>query len=154
MLDEILIHRFFSPVAGWLHYRFGVSQWRLSIECLNGNIVFYLAGIALTIASKGMSDGIFVEMLRGVGWLLIMDFARRVAYRQAASSTGVQTARLGEWFVRLVLTAMVPISFLYMQGLASFCFTVSLLLLVAHLYFKASDTPPPERGRRLATIRA
>ena len=63
MLDEILIQRFFSPLAGWLHHRFGCSQWRVSIECLNGNIVFYLAGIALAIAGKGLNDGIFVDLL-------------------------------------------------------------------------------------------
>ena len=43
MLDHILIDRFFSPVAGWLHHRFGVNPWRLSLECLNGNAAFYLA---------------------------------------------------------------------------------------------------------------
>src|SRR3954471_14608949 len=113
MLDDILIHNFYSPIAGWLNQRFGVNQWRLSMECLNGNIAFYLAGIAFSIAGKGMNDGIFIDLLRGVGWLLIMDFARRVARRQAASTMGVQSARFGEWLVRLMLACMLPVSLLF-----------------------------------------
>jgi len=148
MLDDVLIHHFYSPIAGWIHHRFGVTQWRLSMECLNGNVAFYLAGIAFSIAGKGMSDGIFIELLRGAGWLVIMDFARRLARRQEASSMGVQSARFGEWLVRLVLTAMLPVSLLAVKGWASFCFTTSLLFLISHLYFKASDTPPPRpRGK-------
>ncbi|HJQ17223.1 MAG TPA: hypothetical protein VJ859_09495 [Allosphingosinicella sp.] len=154
MIDEILIDRFFSPLAGGLHHRFGLSQWRLSLECLNGNIVFYLAGIALSIAGKGMQDGIFADMLRAMVWLWIMDFARRVAHRQAASSIGVQSARMGEWMVRLILVAMMPLSLLYVRGMAGLCFFTSLILLIAHLYFKASDTPPPQWRRKSALARS
>jgi hypothetical protein len=149
MFDQVLIDRVFSPLAGWLHHRFGVSQWRLSLECLNGNVAFYLVGIALSIAGKGMNDGIFIDLLRGAGWLLIVDFARRVALRQAASSIGVQSARMGEWLIRIVLIAAVPLSLLTVRGVTSLCFTISLLFLVLHLYFKASDTPPPEPRRKL-----
>jgi hypothetical protein len=154
MIDHILIDRIYSPLAGWIHHHFGISQWRLSIECLNGNIVFYLAGIAFTIAAKGPEDGIFIDLLKGVGWLLIMDFARRVAHRQAGSSLGMQSARLGEWLLRLILVGMLPVSLLYVKGGASFCFTLSLLFLISHLYFKASDTPPPKSLRKLAYLRA
>jgi hypothetical protein len=154
MIDDILIDRIYSPLAGWVQHRFGVNQWRLSIECLNGNIVFYLAGVAFTIAGKGSDDGIFIDLLKGVGWLLIMDFARRVAYRQACSSIGVQSARIGEWLLRLILVVMLPVSLIYVKGGASLCFTVSLLLLISHLYFKASDTPPPKLLRKLAYLRA
>jgi hypothetical protein len=154
MIDDILINRIYSPLAGWVQHRFGLSQWRLSLECLNGNIAFYLAGIAFTIAGKGAMDGIFIDLLKGVGWLLIMDFARRAAYRQAASSIGVQSARMGEWLLRLILVGMLPVSLLHVRGGASFCFTVSLLFLISHLYFKASDTPPPKSLRRLVYLRA
>jgi len=154
MVDDILINRIYSPLAGWVQHRFGVNQWRLSIECLNGNIAFYLAGIAFTIAAKGLNDGIFIDLLKGVGWLLIMDFARRAACRQACSSMGVQSARLGEWLLRLILVTMLPVSLLHVKGGASLCFTVSLMLLISHLYFKASDTPPPKSLRRLAYLRA
>jgi hypothetical protein len=154
MIDEILIARFFSPVAGWFESHFGISKWRLSIECLNGNIAFYLAGIALTIAAKGMNDGIFIDLLKGLMWLLIMDFARRVTYRQAASSLGVQTARMREWSLRVILTAMLPLSLLHAKGLAGVCFSFSLLFLVLHLYFKASDAPPPQVRRKLAFARS
>jgi hypothetical protein len=92
--------------------------------------------------------------LKGVGWLLIMDFARRVAHRQAGSSLGMQSARLGEWLLRLILVGMLPVSLLYVKGGASFCFTLSLLFLISHLYFKASDTPPPKSLRKLAYLRA
>src|SRR5262245_6600398 len=126
MLDHILIDRVFSPAAGWLQNRFGINQWRLSLECLNGNVVFYLAGIALSIAGKGMNDAIFIDLLRAAGWLLIVDFARRVALRQASSSIGVQSARMGEWLIRIVLVATFPLSLLHMKGLSSFCFTASL----------------------------
>ena len=150
MFDQILIDRLFSPLAGWLQHRFGVNQWRVSLECLNGNVAFYLAGIALSIAGKGLNDGIFVDLLRGVGWLLIVDFA----LRQAASSIGVQSARIGEWLIRVILVASFPVSLLTMHGVTNLCFTVSLLFLVLHLYFKASDTPPPEPKGRLAVARA
>jgi hypothetical protein len=154
MVDQILIDRFFSPAAGWLQHRFGVSQWRASLECLNGNAAFYLAGIALSIAGKGLNDGIFIDLLRGTGWLLIVDFARRVALRQSASSIGVQSARMGEWLIRTILVATIPFSLLTVRGATSLCFTMSLLFLVLHLYFKASDTPPPEPQRKLMLARS
>jgi hypothetical protein len=153
MLDQILIDRFFSPVTGWLRHRLGVCQWRVSLECLNGNVAFYLAGIALSIAGKGMADGIFIDLLKGAAWLLIVDFARRVALRQSSSSIGVQSARMGEWLIRLVLVLMLPLSMINVRGLTSLCFTLSLLFLVLHLYFKASDTPPPEPRRKLGLAR-
>ena len=74
--------------------------------------------------------------------------------RQASSSIGVQTARFGEWLIRLILIVMVPFSLISMRGIPSLCFTVSLLLLVLHLYFKASDTPPPEPKRALLPARS
>lgn len=149
-LDQIVIDRVFSPAAGWAQHRLGVSQWRLSIECLNGNIAFYLAAVALTVARKGLVDGIFVDLLAASAWLLIMDFVRRLAQRQSGSSLGVQTARMREWMFRVLLLAMLPLSLCYVRGPSSFCYTAALALLVAHLYFKASDTPPPEQRRKLA----
>jgi hypothetical protein len=154
MLDDILIHRLFSPAAGWLQHRLGLNQWRVSMECLHGNVMFYLAGVALSIAGKGVGDAIFVDLLKGAGWLLVADFARRVAMRQASSTIGVQSARMGEWLIRLILLVMVPLSLVYVRGLISFCFTASLVLLVMHLYFKASDSPPPEPRRKLARARS
>lgn len=150
MIDDILISRIFSPLAGWLQHRFGVSQWRVSLECLNGNVAFYLAGIAFTIAGKGMNDGIFTDLLKGLAWLLIMDFARRTAMRQASSSLGIQTARMREWSLRLILICMFPMSAIYIKGWASLSFTVSLAFLILHLYFKACDAPPPQPRRKLA----
>ncbi len=94
MLDDILIHRLFSPLAGWLQHRFGLDQWRASMECLHGNVAFYLAGVALSVAGKGLGDAIFLDLLKGSGWLLVADFARRVAMRQSASTIGVQSARM------------------------------------------------------------
>ena len=152
-VDDALIEKVYSPLAGRLRHGFGLCQWRVAIECLNGNIVFYLAGLAFTIAGKGMNDGIFVDLLKGLLWLLITDFVRRVTYRQAASSMGVQTARMREWFVRLVLTAMFPLSLFYIREWANLCYTLSLLFLIAHLYFKASDLPPPQPKGKLAWAR-
>ena len=154
MIDDFLIDRFFSPLAGWLEHRLGVNQWRVSIECLNGSIAFYLAGIAFSIAGKGMADGIFVDMIKGLVWLLIMDFARRVTYRQAGSSIGVQSARLGEWAIRVILVGMLPITLLSVRNWTGLCFEIAWVLLVAHLYFKASDSPPPTPRRKLAHARA
>jgi hypothetical protein len=101
-----------------------------------------------------MNDAIFLDLLRAAGWLLIVDFARRVALRQASSSIGVQSARMGEWLIRIVLLATFPLSVLHMKGFTNFCFTASLLFLVLHLYFKASDTPPPAPKQRLAPARS
>jgi hypothetical protein len=153
-IDDILITRVFSPLTGWMQHRFGVSQWRLSLVCLDGNIAFYLAGVAFTIAGKGMADGIFADLLAAFAWLGAMTFVRNVAYRQAGSSMGVQTARLGEWLFRTVLTTALPLSLMHVTGLSGLCFSVSLLFLIAHLYFKASDTPPPQATRKLAYSRA
>ena len=47
-----------------------------------------LAGVALTIASKGMTDAIFADLLAAFAWLMVMDWIRRAAYRQAGSSLG------------------------------------------------------------------
>jgi hypothetical protein len=153
-IDDILIERVASPLTGWLQHRLGVSQWRASIECLNGSIVFYVAAVALEIAAKGPYDGIFMTMLRALVWLLIMDAVRRVAYRQAASSVGTRTARVREWAFRLVLVAMLPISLIHVQAWDNLCYSAALLLLTGHLYFKASDAPPPQPKGKLAHSRA
>lgn len=149
-IDNLLIERLYSPLSGWAQANLGINQWRLAIECLNGNIAFYLAGLAFSIATKGANDGIFADLLRALLWLLIMDFVRRRTLRQAASSMGVQTARMGEWLFRIILIAIVPISVWHVKGWDSLCYTISLLFLVSHLYFKASDMPPPEPRGKLA----
>ena len=147
-IDDLLIERVSSPVTGWMQHRLGISQWRASIESLNGSTLFYIAAVALEIAGKGPYDGIFVTLLRALVWLLILDGVRRVAYRQAASSVGVRTARVREWLFRTILVAVLPLSLFYADGWNNLCYSASLTLLICHLYFKASDAPPPEpRGR-------
>jgi hypothetical protein len=152
-LDETLIQCFFSPVAGWAEHRLGVGQWRLAIESLNGHLAFYLAGLAFTIGGKGADDGIFTNLVVGLAWLLLMDGVRRVANRQAGSSIGIQTARLREWHFRLIVLAMLPVSLCYVKAVSNLCYTLSLFLLLCHLYFKACDAPPPQGRRKLAFSR-
>jgi hypothetical protein len=82
-----------------------------------------------------------------------MEALRRVACRQAGSSLGVQTARLREWHFRLILLVSLPISVSRVHEAASACYSVSLFLLLCHLYFKACDAPPPQGRRRLAFSR-
>ena len=149
-IDDILIGRVFSPLAGWLEHRLGLPKWPVAIECLNGHVALYVAGVAFSIAGKGAADGIFVNLLAALAWLTIMDRVRRAALRQAGSSLGVQTARLGERHFRYIFLIMLPVSLCYVKGWSSGCYTASLALLLAHLYFKACDTPPPERKSRLA----
>ncbi len=153
-IDDRVIERVFSPVSGWLRHRLGIDQWRVALECLNGHLAFYLAGVALTIAASAPQAPIFADMLSAFVWLWIMDRVRIHARRQAASSMGVQSARLGEWLLRAILLLALPVSLCFAGSLASLCYTLSLMFLTAHLYFKAADTPPPERGRRLALGRA
>jgi hypothetical protein len=152
--DTAIIEKVFTPVTGWVNARFGVDQWRLAIECLNGTIAFYLAGVALTIAGKGMDDGIFVDLLSATVWLMVMDWIRKTALRQAGSSLGRQTARMRESIFRHLLIGLVPLSLYYAEGLNDLCHTVSLLFFIAHLYFKSCDTPPPQRRTKLAYSRA
>ena len=149
-IDDLLIDRLSSPLAGWLQHRLDLAPWRASIECLNGSVVVYVAAVALQLAGTGPYDGTFVIMLRALLWLLVLDAVRRVAYRQAASSVGTRTARVREWLFRIVLAAMLPVSLCFADGLDNWLYSASLLLLVGHLYFKASDAPPPEPKGRLA----
>jgi hypothetical protein len=148
--DDLLIEKIASPLCGWLHHRLGIGQWRASLECLNGSIACYVAAVAFEIAGKGPQDGIFATMLRALVWLLVMDFVRRLAQRQAASSVGTRTARVREWLFRLVLAAMLPVSLCYVAGWTNLLYSASLLLLVGHLYLKASDAPPPQPRGKLA----
>ena len=152
-VDEVLIHKVYSPLAGHLRHRFGLCQWRIAIECLNGSIAFYLSAVALEIAAKGVRDGIFVTLLRALVWLLIMDWVRRVARRQAASSAGTGSARLREWLFRIILVGVLPLSLWRIAGWSSALYTASLAMLICHLYFKAADTPPPMGKRKLAFAR-
>jgi hypothetical protein len=149
-IDDALIERVFSPLSGWLEHRLGIARWRAAIECLNGHLAFYLGGVALGIARKGPEDAIFADLLSGLFWLGLMEGVRRAALRQAGSSMGVQSARLGEWHFRAILLLMLPASLLYVRDAGSACYTASLAFLLAHLYLKASDTPPPRRTSRLA----
>lgn len=149
-IDDLLIGRLFSPLAGWLHHRLGLGQWRMAIECLNGHVACYLAAVAFAIAGKGAGDGIFVDLLAALVWLGIMETVRRRALRQAGSSLGVQTARLGEWHFRAILFVMLPASLRYVEGWSSGFYAASLALLLAHFCFKACDVPPPERTHSLA----
>jgi hypothetical protein len=152
--DTVLIEKVYTPLTGWVNARFGVDQWRLAIECLNGTVAFYLAGVALTIASKGMSDGIFADLLAACVWLLVMDWIRKAAHRQAASSLGRQTARMRESIFRHILVGILPLSVYYIQGLDNLCHTISLVFFISHLYFKSCDTPPPQRRMQFAYSRA
>ena len=149
-IDDLALTKFFSPLAGWVEHRLGLSQWRVSLECLNGHVAFYLGGLALSIGGKGANDGIFADLLVALAWLLLMEGARRVACRQAGSSLGVQTARMREWLFRVILLVSLPISVARIDELANAFYSLSLLLLVCHLYFKACDSPPPRGRRRLA----
>lgn len=153
-LDDLLIDRIFSPLAGRLQRGLGLCPRTAALECLNGSIVFYLAGTALEIAAKGPADGIFATMLRALLWLMIFDGLRRIGLRQAASPVGVRTARAREWIFRLALAAMLPISLCFALGWPNLAYSASLLLLTCHLYLKASDAPPPEPRGRLAPGRA
>ncbi|MEA3015823.1 MAG: hypothetical protein QOI38_545 [Sphingomonadales bacterium] len=146
----MLIGKLFSPLADWLEDRLGLGHWRAALECLNGHIACYLAGTAFAIAGKGMRDGIFADLLAAAVWLGIMEVVRRAALRQASSPLGVQTARLGEWHFRAIVLLMLPFSLCHVEGWASGFYAASLALLLAHLYFKACDTPPPERKPGLA----
>ena len=152
-IDDLAIARIFSPAAGWAEHRLGVSQWRVALECLNGHVAFYLAGLAFSLTGKGMTDGIFANLLVALAWLLLMEAVRRVAYRQAGSSLGVQTARMREWLFRIVLLVSLPISVARIEAVANAFYSVSLFLLLCHLYFKACDAPPPQGRRRLAPSR-
>ena len=149
-IDTKLIEGWFAPAAGWLHRNLGIDQWRAAMECVNGATAFYLAGVAFTIARKGPEDAIFLDLLTAMLWLGVMEIARRTARRQAGSSLGTQSARLSEWIFRTVLVALIPLSLVSIEGLDDFCHFVALQCLVAHLYFKACDIPPPEPRRRLA----
>jgi hypothetical protein len=152
-IDDLALGKIFAPLAGWAEHRLGISQWRVALECLNGHLAFYMGGLALSIGGKGMSDGIFTHMLVALAWLLLMEGARRVACRQAGSSLGVQTARTREWLFRVILLVSLPISIARADELANAFYSVSLFLLVCHLYFKACDAPPPQGRRRLAFSR-
>jgi hypothetical protein len=151
--DTAIIEKVYTPVTGWVNSRFGVDQWRLAIECLNGTIAFYLAGVALTIASKGMGDAIFTDLIAAFVWLMVMEFIRKAAYRQASSSLGRQTARMRESIFRHILVGIVPLSLYYCEGVDDLCHTISLLFFISHLYFKSCDTPPPQRKVQFAYSR-
>jgi hypothetical protein len=62
----------------------------------------------------------------------------------------VQTARMREWHFRLILLISLPVSVSRITELSSACYSVSLLLLLCHLYFKACDAPPPQSRRSFA----
>jgi hypothetical protein len=153
-IDDLLIEKVTSPLAGWLQHRLDLAPWRVSFECLNGSVLFYVGAVALQIAGTGPYDGVFAIMLRALVWLLVLEAVRKHAYRQAASSVGTRTARVREWMFRIVFAAMLPISLCYADGLDNLLYSASLLLLVGHLYFKASDAPPPQPKGRLAFDRA
>jgi hypothetical protein len=152
--DTALIEKVYSPITGWMNAHFGLDQWRLAGQCLNGTAACYLAGLALTIAGKSMGDGIFTDLVVAFAWLIGIDWLRRALYRQAASSLGRQTARMRESIFRHILVGLLPLSFYYAQGPNDLCHTLSLVFFISHLYFKSCDSPPPRRRHQLAWTRA
>lgn len=153
-IDNLLIEKLFSPFAGWLRDRLGIGQWRAALQCLDGSLVFYLGAVALELTGKGITDPIFITLLRALIWLLILDAVRRVACRQAASSVGVHTARAREWIFRAILVIALPFSAARAESFHGVLYSASLLLLIAHLYLKAADIPPPAIRGRFAYSRA
>jgi hypothetical protein len=151
-IDQFVLEKLIAPVAGWLSHKLGLGQWRMSLECLNGHLAFYLAGTALTIGHEVRSGPVYPVMLAALAWLLLMQAVRHMALRQAGSSIGVQTARMAEWHIRTILVLALPFTASGVSDLGSACYAIALGLLAAHFYFKACDTPPPEqrRERRLA----
>jgi hypothetical protein len=152
-LDDLALSKLFAPIAGLAEHRLGLGRWHLALECLNGHLAFYLAGLAFGIAGKGADDGIFADVLIALAWLALIEVVRGVARRQASSSLGVQSARMGEWHFRLILLASLPVSVVAVKDIGNACYTVSLFLLLCHLAFKACDAPPPQRRRQLAFSR-
>jgi hypothetical protein len=151
-IDQLVLEKLIAPVAGWLTHRLGLDQWRMAIECLNGHLVFYLAGTALTIGQGVRSGPVYPVMIGALAWLLLMQAIRHMALRQASSSLGVQTARMAEWHIRTILVLALPFMVVNVRDLGSACYTIALALLGGHFYFKACDVPPPQerRERRLA----
>lgn len=148
--DQLLIDKVFSPACGRLEHGLGVGRWRAALESLLGSMVVYVAAVAMELAMASPDQPVFVILLRALAWLLILDRARRLCCRQAGSSIGVQSARLREWPFRTALAAMVPLSLTYVSTWANAFYSLSLLLLVTHLYLKACESPPPEPRGRLA----
>jgi hypothetical protein len=151
-IDQFVLEKVCAPAAGWLHHRLGVEQWRVSLECLNGHLAFYLAGTALRIGTEVKAGPVYPVMIAALVWLLLMQAVRNMALRQANSSIGVQTARMAEWHIRTILVIAVPFLGFQVHDLADFCYTAALGLLALHFCFKACDTPPPQerRERKLA----
>jgi hypothetical protein len=151
-IDQFVLEKLIAPAAGWLTHKLGLGQWRMSLECLNGHLVFYLAGTALTIGHEARSGPVYPVMLGALAWLLLMQAIRHMALRQASSSLGVQTARMAEWHIRTILVAALPFMAFNVSDLGNACYTIALALLAGHFYFKACDIPPPQerRERKLA----
>jgi hypothetical protein len=151
-IDQFVLEKLIAPAAGWLSHKLGLGQWRLSLECLNGHLAFYLAGTALSIGKAMRSQPVYPILIAALVWLLLMQAVRHMALRQAGSSMGVQTARMAEWPVRTILILALPVTAVSVADLASACYAIALALLAGHFYFKACDTPPPRerREQRLA----
>jgi hypothetical protein len=151
-IDQFVLEKIVAPAAGWLSHRLGLGQWRLSLECLNGHLVFYLAGTALTVGHGVRNGPVYPVMIGALAWLLLMQAVRHMALKQAGSSIGVQTARMAEWHIRTILVIAAPFMAMNVSDLGNACYTIALLLLAGHFYFKACDIPPPQarNERRLA----
>lgn len=149
-IDDLLISRIFSPLSGWSEHELGMPKLRLALGCIDASIGSYFLGMALSLAHKRVEEGTLSYMMAAFGWLCIMTFARRMTLREAGSSLGVQTARMRESMLRLVLLVLLPFSLIAIRGPSNLCFTLSLIFTIAHLYFKAADTPPPVRRNKLA----
>lgn len=146
-IDQFVLEKIAAPAAGWLSHRLGLGQWRMAIECLNGHLVFYLAGTALTIGQGVRTGPVYPIMIGALAWLLLMQAVRHMALKQASSSIGVQTARMAEWHIRTILVIAAPLMAVNVGDLGNACYTIALALLAGHFCFKACDVPPPRERR-------
>ena len=93
------------------------------------------------------------EMLYKLPKLTITEPEAAVRPLPSVADCGLHVWRENDGTVAAYGYTMGGLHWMYLPGLASFCFTLSLLFMVLHLYFKASDTPPPKPGRRLVPVR-
>lgn len=156
--DNFVADQIFGRVAAKTRDWFGVDQWHLARETINGGILLTIVLLITQLLQQWSYFGGFLLLLNAYFW--------RVQYRTIAvyarDDLGWLRARLEEFFMRALFFGAVCSQMILphspkISALMGWAGTLSVVLVWCSFYFRCASVPPPpppRTSRKEAWIKA